>query len=85
MKRTHHVISGRERGAERTLAGFCRANGQILLPLVELIEQGRLALDTVIEQVSQQTLERILHLSAEQVSGARTPGEVSGEIRLHGR
>jgi hypothetical protein len=61
-----------EKGAERPLAALCRANGQILLPLVELVEQARLALDTVAEQVSQQTIKTILHLTAEQVAGPQT-------------
>jgi transposase-like protein len=67
------------------VAAFCRANGQVLLPLVELVTQARLAVDTVIEELSQQTVETILELSAEQVAGARTPGQASGEIRWHGR
>lgn len=85
MKRSYHVVSCSKRGAARTLAAFCRANGQVLLPLVELVEQARLAVDTVIEQVSQQTLETILDLSAEQIAGVRTPGKPSGPIRWHGR
>jgi len=67
------------------VAAFCRTNGQVLLPLVELVTQARLAVDTVIEELSQQTVETILELSAEQVAGARTPGKVSGETRWHGR
>ena len=42
-------------------------------------------MDTVIEQVSKQTLETILQLSTEQLAGVRTPGRASGEIRRHGR
>lgn len=84
MKENYHVIEGKGKGAERALAAFCRANGQILLPLVELVEQARLALDTVIEQVSQQTIETILQLSAEQIAGPRSPGRRGGEIRWHG-
>ncbi len=84
MKGNYHVIDGKGKGAERTLAAFCRANGQILLPLVELVEQARLALDTVVEQVSQQIIETILQLSAEQIAGPRTPGRSSGEIRWYG-
>jgi len=85
VKRSYHVVACSKRGAARTLAAFCRANGQVLLPLVELVEQARLAVDTVIEQVSQQTLETILDLSAEQLAGVRTPGKASGPIRWHGR
>ena len=85
MKRNYHVVSCNKRGAARTLAAFCRANGQVLLPLVELVTEARLAVDTVIEQLSQQTLETILELSAEQLAGVRTPGKTSGPIRWHGR
>jgi hypothetical protein len=84
VKGNYHVIDCKRKGAERTLAAFCRANGQILLPLVELVEQARLALDTVVEQVSQQTIETILQLSAEQIAGPRTPGRSRGEIRWYG-
>jgi putative transposase len=84
VKENYHVIDCKGKGAERTLAAFCRANGQILLPLVELVEQARLALDTVVEQVSQQTIETILQLSAEQIAGPRTPGRSRGEIRWYG-
>jgi hypothetical protein len=42
VKKSYHVIEGKGKSAERALAAFCRANGQMLLPLVELIEQARL-------------------------------------------
>ena len=85
MKRSYHVIDQQSKKAVRELGKFCRANGQFLLPLVELIEQARLAVDSVIEQVGRKTIETILALSAEQVAGPRTPGKASGEIRWHGR
>ena len=84
MKKSYHVIEGKGKSAERALAAFCKANGQMLLPLVELIEQARVTVGTVLDQVSQQTIEMILQLSAEQIAGPRTPGRSSGEIRWHG-
>jgi hypothetical protein len=81
VRGNYHVIDCKGRRAEQALAAFCQANGQALLPLVELIEQARLTVSTVLDHVSQQTIEMILHLSAEQVAGARTPGQASGEIR----
>ena len=74
MKGNYHVIEGKGKSAERALAAFCKANGQMLLPLVELIEQARLTVSTVLDEMSQQTIEMILQLSAEQIAGARTPG-----------
>ena len=85
MKGNYHVIEGQGKSAERALAAFYKANGQQLLPLVELIEQARLTVSSVLDEVSQQTIEMILQLSAEQLAGPRTPGKASGEIRWHGR
>jgi putative transposase len=84
VKGHYHVIEGKGKSAERALAAFCKANGQMLLPLVELIEQARLTVSTVLDEVSQQTIEMILQLRAEQIAGPRTPGRSSGEIRWHG-
>ena len=84
MRLNYHVIEGKGKTAERALAKFCMANGQVLLPLVELIEQARLTISSVLDQVSQQTIEMLLELSAEQVAGPRTPGKASCEIRWHG-
>src|SRR6516162_2041807 len=63
---------------------FCQTNGQILLPLVNLIQSAGQVVETVIHEIGIQTLELILKLSAEQVAGARTPGKASGEIRWYG-
>ncbi len=84
MNRNYHVVDRNAKEAESSLAEFCRANGQILLPLVELVQEARLAVDTIIEQIGRKTIETILVLSAEQVAGPRTPGKASGEIRWHG-
>jgi hypothetical protein len=48
VKGSYHVIDGKGRRAEQALAAFCKANGQILLPLVELVEQARLTVSTVL-------------------------------------
>jgi transposase-like protein len=63
---------------------FCKANGQILLPIVNMIQSASQVVDTVIHEIGVKTLEAILALSAEQVAGPRTPGKASGEIRHYG-
>jgi transposase-like protein len=60
------------------------SNGQILLPILNLIENAGQVVETVIHEIGHQTLEQILILSAEQVGGPRTPGKASGDIRYHG-
>jgi putative transposase len=84
VKKPYHIVSREAETASATLEEFAKANGQILLPLVELITQARVAVDEVIDHIGRRTIEKILNLSAEQVAGARTPGKSSGEIRWHG-
>lgn len=84
MKKPYHIVDREAENAAATVAEFTKANGQILLPLVELITQARLAVEEVIDRIGRQTIETILNLSAEQVAGPRTPGKSSGDIRWHG-
>jgi hypothetical protein len=79
-----YQISKADAKASAVLQRFTQANGQFLLPLVELITDARLAVDTVIDQIGRQTIETILLLSAQEVAGTRTPGKPSGEVRWHG-
>lgn len=68
----------------RAFSDFLLKNGQFLLPMVQLIEQSRAAVDEVIDVTGRAMIETILRVSAEQVAGARTPGKKSGEVRHHG-
>ena len=84
MKKPYHIVSREAQNAAASMEEFAKANGQILLPLVELITQARVAVDEVIDSIGRQTIETILNLSAEQIAGPRTPGKSSGDIRWHG-
>ncbi len=63
---------------------FCQTNGQILLPIVNLIHNASQVVKTVIYEIGHQMLEQSLVLSADQVAGVRTPARFSGAIRYHG-
>ncbi len=84
VKKPYHIVSREAETAAASLEEFAKTNGQILLPLVELITQARLAVDEVIDSIGRQTIETILSLSAEEIAGPRTPGKSSGDIRWHG-
>lgn len=84
MKKTYHIVNREEKTADAAIEAFAKANGQLLLPLVELITRARIAVDEVIGTVGRQTIETILTLSATEVAGPRTPGKASGEILWHG-
>lgn len=84
MKKPYHIVTCAARESAAVIEQFCRANGQILLPILNLIENASQVVETVIYEIGHQTLEQILVLSAEQVAGPRTPGKASGDIRYHG-
>lgn len=84
MKKKYHIVTRAARESAAVIEQFCQANGQMLLPIVNLIQSASQVVETVIHELGQQTLEVILMLSAEQVAGARTPGKASGDIRHHG-
>ena len=84
VKKTYHIVNRDEQSAAASLEQFAKSNGQLLLPLVELISEARIAVDEVISSIGRKTIETILRLSAEEVAGAQTPGKASGEIRWHG-
>ncbi len=84
MKKTYHIVTRAARESAAVIEQFCQTNGQILLPIVNLIQNASQVVETVIHEVGHQMLGQILVLSAEQVAGARTPGKASGDIRHHG-
>ncbi len=84
MKKTYHIVTRAARESTAVIEQFCQTNGQILLPIVNLIQNASQVVETVIHEIGHQMLEQILVLSAEQVAGARTPGKASGDVRYHG-
>jgi putative transposase len=75
LKRSYHAVSTKGQTTARRLAEFFSRQGQGLLPMVDLIEQSRLAVDELIDVAGRATIEAVLQLSAEQVAGPRTPGQ----------
>ena len=85
MKRNYHTVDNQGKVNERKLSEFLARNGQMLLPMVQLVEQARLAVDEVIDVVGRKTLEAVLWLSASQVAGAPQQGRKrQGDIFWHG-
>ncbi len=63
---------------------FLSRNGQLLLPMVQLIEQSQAALDDVIDVTGRAMIELILQVSADTLAGSKSPGKKRGDIRHHG-
>jgi putative transposase len=74
-----------DRRDSRALAQFLQKEGQLLLPLVNLIETAQGAIDEVIDVVGRATIEAVLCLSAQEVAGPKHPGKAEGAVRWHGQ
>ena len=85
MQRNYHTITKIGQANAGRLTEFLSRNGQALLPMVDLIEQSRLAVDELIDVAGRATIEAVLELSAAQVAGPRTPGQRRPEVLWHGR
>jgi len=84
LSQTYQIVTRAAKESAGVIEQFCKANGQILLPIVNMIQNASQVVDSVVHEIGVKTVELILVLSAEQVAGPRTPGKASGEIRHHG-
>ena len=85
LKKSYHTISTQGQTNSKRLAEFFSRHGQGLLPMVDLIEQSRLAVDELIDVAGRATIEAVLQLSGEQLAGPRTPGQRRTGLLWHGR
>lgn len=58
--------------------------GQVLLPLLELVQDAKASIDELMNGAARQFVEQLLVVSAEEVAGRKHPGQQRGEIRWHG-
>ena len=87
MKKSYHTIRKQGRVNEQELAGYLARSGQFLLPMVDLIEQCRLACDELIDVTGRAAIDAVLQLSASQAAGgpAQQGKRRHGEVVFHGR
>ena len=79
MRRSYQVA---ERKDSQALSEFLASEGQLLLPMVQLIEDAELAVDEVIDVVGRATIEAVLQLSRWQ--GGSSEASVVRTARLPG-
>jgi len=81
VSREYQIVS---REGSAALRHFLAQQGAALVPMVALIEEGRLALEDLVGKLGQAALEAVLLISAEKVAGPAHPGRPGGAIRRHG-
>jgi transposase-like protein len=85
VKRSYHTIDKQGKVGERKLAAFLVRNGQALLPMLELVEQSRMAIDELIDVMGRASIEAVLGLSAQQVAGPPQQGKArQADVVWHG-
>jgi putative transposase len=75
VARNYHTLRAGRAASEKQLNTFLMKNGQQLLPMVQLIEQSRVAIDELVDTIGRVTIDTILEMSAEQVAGPRQQGQ----------
>ena len=78
MNKPYHIVTRAARESASIIEQFCQANGQILLPIVNMIQSASQAVDTVIHEVGVKTVEMILVLSAEKWPDRGRPARPAG-------
>ena len=86
MKRPYRIVHDTSTASSRELADWLAKDGQLLVPLVELLEKGERAIDDVIDVMGRATVEAVLQMSAEQVAGPKAQGRrgPDREVCWHG-
>ena len=86
MKRPYRIVHDTSTASSRELADWLAKDGQLLVPLVELLEKGERAIDEVIDVMGRATVEAVLQMSAEVVAGPKAQGRrgPDREVCWHG-
>ena len=71
MNGSYQVVGTKD---SRELSEFLAKEGQILLPMLDLITQAEMAVDELIDVTGRAAIEAVLTLSAQEVAGPKHPG-----------
>ena len=74
MSKEYQILSKK---ASMELANLLSSNCQIILPMVELIEESRMAVAELIETLGRSTIEAVLLMSAAGVAGENHQGRTA--------
>jgi len=78
----YQIVDKKDR---RKLAEFLAGEGEVLLPLLALIETAELGLNELIDVVGRAGIESLLQVAARQIAGPKQPGRKrDGAVRWYG-
>ncbi len=88
MSERYHVVTrpdSRSALDSKTLTNVLVKDGQLLLPMLDLLEHAQCAIDDLIDVMGRATIEAVLLMSAAQVAGPKQQGKKSDrDVVYHG-
>ena len=88
MTQRYHVVSLPDSPAaldRQRLAQILAQDGQLLLPMLDLIENAQAAVDDLIDVMGRATIEAVLLMSAAQIAGPKQQGKKTDrDVAYHG-
>ena len=88
MSEPYHAVSRADRRGtldHQQLAQVLAQDGQLLLPMLDLIESAQAAIDDLIDVMGRATIEAILLMSAQQAAGPKQQGKKTDrQVVYHG-
>lgn len=81
MKKDYQILGKKD---TKELTEYLTRNGQLLLPMLELIESSRMAVDELIDYVGRSSIEALLELSACAIAGEKHQGKRGEDIYRNG-
>src|SRR5437764_1862072 len=72
------VLSSDEIEASTNLAQYLSSNEHLLLPMVDLVEQSKMAIEELINETGRLVIETLLRASASQIAGPKQQGKRDG-------
>ena len=88
MSEPYHVVSRADRRGTldpQQLAQVLARDGQLLLPMLDLIEHAEVAVDDLIDVMGRATIEAVLLMSAQQAAGPKQQGKKTDrQVVYHG-
>ena len=88
MPRNYQVVGNDDRAKtlqSRPLAEFLAREGQLILPMLDLINNAQTAIDDLIDVMGRATIEAVLLMSAAEIAGPRQQGKKTDrKVVYHG-
>lgn len=85
MSERYQIVSADTNLDSKELATFLARDGQLLLPMLDLVEQAQCAIDDLVDVMGRATIEAILQMSAAELAGPKQQGKrTDRDVAYHG-